>query len=84
MMTYSVVGTYGKSTPVRCTMDEATLAEWMTYPAFVLESAVECDAPVIRYQTAEGCQRCTTDAYVPHYNCHCGANRAHCTSDYCY
>ena len=37
-----------------------------------------------RYKTAEGCERCTTDLYVPHYNCTCGANRAHCTSDYCY
>lgn len=40
--------------------------------------------PAIRYQTAEGCDRCKVDAYVPHYNCTCGANRAHCTSDYCY
>ena len=40
--------------------------------------------PTIRYQTAEGCERCTYDAYVPHYNCHCSGKRAHCTSDYCY
>ena len=30
------------------------------------------------------CERCKTDAYVPHNNCRCGANRHHCTSDYCY
>ena len=40
--------------------------------------------PTVRYTTCEGCERCTTDAYVPHYNCRCGANKAHCTSDYCY
>jgi hypothetical protein len=40
--------------------------------------------PTIRYRTAEGCERCTYDAYVPHYNCRCSGHRAHCTSDYCY
>ena len=84
MKTFAVKGMYGKSTPVDSVMTEATLAEWMAYPAFTLESATECEAPVIRYTTCEGCERCTTDPYVPHYNCKGGANRAHCTSDYCY
>lgn len=81
--TYNVKGMYGKYTPVNTIMSEATLAEWMTYKGFVLESATEASV-TINYPTCEGCERCTTDPYVPHYNCHCGANRAHCTSDYCY
>ena len=36
------------------------------------------------YKVDPNCERCITDIYVPHYNCTCGANRAHCTSDYCY
>jgi hypothetical protein len=52
----------------------------------------EMDAPstpVIRYRTAEGCERCKTDAYVPHYNClyhgnAMGHSAAHCTADACY
>ena len=40
--------------------------------------------PKVRYQTEEGCERCTHDIYVPHYNCRCSAKRAHCTADYCY
>ena len=40
--------------------------------------------PKVRYQTEEGCERCKTDAYVPHYNCRCSGKRAHCTADYCY
>ena len=40
--------------------------------------------PKVLYPTAPDCERCLTDVYVPHYNCRCGANRAHCTADYCY
>ena len=43
----------------------------------------------IRYRTCEGCERCTWDAYVPHYNCIYGGRSvghkdAHCTADACY
>lgn len=89
MTTFAVKGLYGKATPVNTTMDEATLAEWLTYPAFVLESATPVADPVIRYRTCDGCERCKTDAYVPHYNCiyqgrAMGHNEAHCTADACY
>lgn len=54
-------------------------------------TVVECEpyTPVIRYRTCEGCERCTTDAYVPHYNCiyqgkAMGHSAAHCTADACY
>ena len=54
----------------------------------VLISVVEY-APHITYRTAEGCERCTTDEYVPHYNClykgkAMGHSKAHCTADSCY
>jgi hypothetical protein len=43
----------------------------------------------ILYRTCEGCVRCTTDAYVPHYNCiyqgrAIGHSPSHCTADACY
>ena len=43
----------------------------------------------IRYRTCEGCERCTTDPYVPHYNCMyqgraVGHSAAHCTASACY
>ena len=43
----------------------------------------------ILYKTCEGCERCTTDAYVPHYNCIYGGraighSASHCTADACY
>lgn len=43
----------------------------------------------IRQQADENCKRCTTDAYVPHYNCMyegkaMGHSRAHCTANACY
>jgi hypothetical protein len=38
----------------------------------------------ILYKTCEGCERCTTDPYVPHYNCICGKRKPHCTADSCY
>ena len=45
--------------------------------------------PKVRYQTAEGCERCTTDAYVPHFSCLYGGkavghSAAHCTASACY
>jgi len=46
-------------------------------------------ATTIMYRTAEDCERCKTDAYVPHYNClyngrAIGHNASHCTADACY
>lgn len=46
-------------------------------------------AITIMYRTAEGCERCKTDAYVPHYSCmyggkRAGHNEAHCTANACY
>jgi hypothetical protein len=43
----------------------------------------------ILYRTAEGCERCKTDAYVPHYSCIYGGKAvghsvAHCTASACY
>ena len=43
----------------------------------------------ILYKTCEDCERCTWDAFVPHYNCLYKGNRighkaAHCTADSCY
>ena len=45
--------------------------------------------PLVRYQTAEGCERCTWDVYVPHFRCvyygeRVGHSKAHCTADGCY
>ena len=43
----------------------------------------------IRYQTVEGCVRCTNDPYVPHFSCLYGGkavghSAAHCTASACY
>lgn len=73
----------GTTTHVKGVVNETRLAEIQSNPKHVI---VSCDSytPVIRYQTADGCSECMTNEYVAHYNCRCGSNRAHCTSDYCY
>ena len=42
----------------------------------------------ITYKTLEGCPRCTTDIYVPHFNCirpgQSGHSASHCTASSCY
>lgn len=43
----------------------------------------------VNYRTCEGCPRCKTDKYVPHYNCMyhgkaVGHSEAHCTANACY
>jgi len=81
--TYKVKGLYGKFTPCEFILDSEGLERWTNTKGFALESVEEITVS-INYPTAEGCKRCTTDAYVPHYNCKCGANKPHCTSDYCY
>ena len=45
--------------------------------------------PKVRYQTEEGCERCTYDIYVPHFRCvyygeRVGHSKAHCTASGCY
>ena len=86
---YKVTGLYGKFTPIKgMIMDSVRLEEYLASPAFTLES-VEEYTPVIRYQTEEGCERCTHDEYVPHFRCvyygeRVGHSKAHCTASGCY
>lgn len=45
--------------------------------------------PTILYPTSADCERCKTDAYVPHFNClyngkAIGHKEAHCTANACY
>ena len=52
--------------------------------ASLISDRKDRDMTQILYKTCEGCERCTTDAYVPHYNCICGKRKPHCTADSCY
>lgn len=84
---YKVKGTYG-STPIIYSCNESDLEAIKANPLYTLES-VEAYTPVIRYRTAAGCERCTHDEYVPHYNClyqgrAMGHSEAHCTANGCY
>lgn len=86
--TYKVKGFYGAHTPIDMIMTDTSLAEWSKDAMLRIESVVPCDVS-ITYRTADGCERCTTDAYVPHYNCIYGGKRmghsaSHCTADACY
>lgn len=50
---------------------------------------IVADDAHIRQPAVEGCKRCETDAYVPHFNCQYGGNAvghsaSHCTADACY
>ena len=53
-----------------------------------IQTPAPVTSPVIYYKTLEGCPRCTTDAYVPHYNCirpgQSGHSASHCTASSCY
>ena len=73
----------GGITHVRGVISEEGLREVKENPRHVIVSC-EPYEPKIMYQTAEGCARCVTDEYVPHYNCRCRAQRPHCTADSCY
>lgn len=86
--TYKVKGFYGKHTPIDMVMTEVSLSEWRKDPMMRIDSVVPSEV-AITYRTAQGCERCTTDAYVSHYNCvHGGRARghsaSHCTADSCY
>jgi hypothetical protein len=78
----------GLITHVKGVVDADQLAEIQANPKHVIVSLEEY-TPVIRYRTCEGCERCKTDEYVPHYNCiyqgrAMGHSLAHCTADACY
>lgn len=81
--TYKVSGIYGKYTRFTHVLTSERLEQIKSEKGYTIES-VEPYTANIRYTTSDGCAECMTNEYVPHYNCHCGANRAHCTSDYCY
>ena len=86
--TYKVTGFYGTSTPVDTIMSAKALSEWLADPCFRMDT-VESVSITIPYVTCDGCERCTTDVYVPHYNCNyngiaIGHSASHCTADGCY
>lgn len=86
--TYKMTGFYGKHTPVDMVVTDVALAEWQKDAHMRIDSVVPCVVEVT-YRTADGCARCATDAYVPHYNCIYGGRRighsaSHCTADACY
>jgi hypothetical protein len=78
----------GGMTKVVGVVDEARLEAIKSEPRHIIETCVPY-TPVIRYTTCAGCERCTTDEYVPHYNClykgkAMGHSEAHCTADGCF
>ena len=84
---YKVKATFG-STPVEVSANAKDIAAMAVDPRYTIES-IKVHTPVIRYATCEGCERCTTDEYVPHYNCFYGGkatghSEAHCTAHACY
>ncbi len=85
--TYKVTGFYG-NTAINMVMTEVALAEWRKDAMVRIDNVIP-HMVSISYRTADGCERCTTDAYVPHYNCIYGGKRmghsaSHCTADACY
>lgn len=61
----------------------------MSDPRASLDSMKGNEMTKILYKTDPGCKRCTTDPYVPHFNCVYGGRAvghsgAHCTADACY
>lgn len=84
---YKVTGFYG-STAIDMIMTDTALAEWRKDALMRIDNVVPSDIH-ITYRTADGCERCTTDAYVPHYNCIYngkapGHTLGHCTANACY
>lgn len=86
---YKVKGLYGKWTVLDMVMSQETLDEYRSHKAVRIDS-VEPYTPNILYVTADDCERCKVDEYVPHYNClyHgrnvVGHSASHCTADACY
>ena len=88
MTTYLVSATFRNGGTSSATVTEERLAEMQTSPWWTVHSVVE-HVPNIRYRTCEGCERCTYDEHVPHYNCMykgkaVGHSEAHCTANACY
>lgn len=88
MTTYLVEATFAGCGMSKGTVTEERLAEMRSEPRWTIHSVTE-HVPHIRYRTAEGCERCLTDEYVPHYNCMyqgraIGHSEAHCTANACY
>lgn len=84
---YKVKGYFG-SVGIEVSANEHDLEAMRSDARYTIES-VSVYEPVIRYRTAEGCERCTYDEYVPHYNCMyhgkaVGHSEAHCTAHACY
>jgi hypothetical protein len=73
----------GGITRARGYITQSGLDEVLSNPRHEIVSLRE-ETPQIIYKTSEGCERCTIDPYVPHYNCICGKRKAHCTADSCY
>jgi hypothetical protein len=88
MKHYTVTGTYGKATPIKVSVNESDLESMKNSPLYTIVSITE-HVPHIRYATVAGCERCTYDEYVPHFNCMykgnaMGHSASHCTADACY
>lgn len=88
MKHYTITGTFGKATPIHASCNENDLEAIKNDPMYTITSVVEY-TPNIRYRTEEGCERCTTDEYVPHFNCMykgnaVGHSPSHCTANACY
>jgi len=88
MKHYTVTGTYGKATPIKVSVNEMDLENMRKDSHYTITSVIE-HTPHIRYRTEEGCERCTYDEYVPHFNCMyhgkaIGHSTAHCTANACY
>jgi hypothetical protein len=84
---YKVKATFGM-TPVEVSATAKEIAAMAVDSRYTIES-MSVYTPTIHYRTAEGCDRCTYDEYVPHYNCMyhgnaMGHSAAHCTADACY
>ncbi len=84
---YKVKGTFG-SVGIEVSANAKDIAAMAVDPRYTIES-MSVYTPTIRYRTAEGCERCTYDEYVPHYNClyhgkAMGHSEAHCTAHACY
>jgi hypothetical protein len=89
MTTYKIEYRWnGGMTKVVGVVDEEGLEAIRSNGKHVIE-VLEPYTPVIRYKVDPTCKRCTTDEYVPHYNCiyggkAAGHSAAHCTADSCY
>ena len=59
------------------------------HPAGAVRLITLDSGQVLRQKASATCERCLTDAYVPHYNClyagkAIGHSEGHCTANACY